>query len=322
MDILCTRVPVNTCLIFLLHWVLNVQRGKAWQTFCKKEVSVNFSSIQLFARNSIGQTKKSLIELFITPKEFAEAFQSSDVGRILGSQLATQFGKSKSHPGALATNVYGMGKWELFKTCASSEYLLKRRHSFYYIFRLCQRLPFFNKQRDLLFLPSWAYALPSWIFKIPVTIAAVTVWLFLTYFVIGYDPDAGREQSVAAALGSFALLIPIPLGGFILSKALEKHQTVKSEQSLSNEENGGSSSVETKENRKRGMILPFEPYSVTFDEVTYSVDMPQMFVEEVMELIELNPIRNAIVGLPSINYLSAEQRKRLTIAVECHGTRG
>jgi hypothetical protein len=27
---------------------------------------------------------------------------------------------------------------------------------------------------------------------------------------------------------------------------------------------------------KRGMVLPFEPYSITFDEIVYSVDMPQV----------------------------------------------
>ncbi|CAK9168101.1 unnamed protein product [Ilex paraguariensis] len=42
----------------------------------------------------------------------------------------------------------------------------------------------------------------------------------------------------------------------------------------------------------------------------------KMFVEEVMELVELNPIRNSLVGLPGIDGLSTEQRKRLTIAVE------
>ena len=26
--------------------------------------------------------------------------------------------------------------------------------------------------------------------------------------------------------------------------------------------------------KKRGMILPFEPYSITFDQIVYSVDMP------------------------------------------------
>jgi len=42
----------------------------------------------------------------------------------------------------------------------------------------------------------------------------------------------------------------------------------------------------------------------------------QIFVEEVMELVELKPLRDALVGLPGVNGLSTEQRKRLTIAVE------
>lgn len=42
----------------------------------------------------------------------------------------------------------------------------------------------------------------------------------------------------------------------------------------------------------------------------------QKFVQEVMDLVELNPLRDALVGLPGISGLSTEQRKRLTIAVE------
>ena len=33
-----------------------------------------------------------------------------------------------------------------------------------------------------------------------------------------------------------------------------------------------------------------------------------MFVVEVMDLVELNPLRNSIVGLPGVNGLSTEQR--------------
>ncbi|XP_071734203.1 pleiotropic drug resistance protein 1-like [Rutidosis leptorrhynchoides] len=40
------------------------------------------------------------------------------------------------------------------------------------------------------------------------------------------------------------------------------------------------------------------------------------FVDEVMDLVELNPLRDSLVGLPGVNGLSTEQRKRLTIAVE------
>ncbi|XP_057840632.2 ABC transporter G family member 29-like [Cryptomeria japonica] len=40
------------------------------------------------------------------------------------------------------------------------------------------------------------------------------------------------------------------------------------------------------------------------------------FVDEVMELVELDGLRDALVGLPGVTGLSIEQRKRLTIAVE------
>ncbi|KAK9939882.1 hypothetical protein M0R45_016563 [Rubus argutus] len=110
-----------------------------------------------------------------------------------------------------------------------------------------------------------------------------------------------------------------------------------------------SSSMSASNNEsRRGMVLPFQPLSLAFNHVNYYVDMPaemksqgivesrlqllqdvsgafrpdvkketrKMFVEEVMELVELNPLRNALVGLPGVDGLSTEQRKRLTIAVE------
>ncbi|KAL3633436.1 transcription factor [Castilleja foliolosa] len=43
---------------------------------------------------------------------------------------------------------------------------------------------------------------------------------------------------------------------------------------------------------------------------------PRIFIEEVMELVELNSLGGSLVGLPGVNGLSTEQRKRLTIAVE------
>uniref|UniRef100_A0A7N0U8F5 ABC transporter domain-containing protein n=1 Tax=Kalanchoe fedtschenkoi TaxID=63787 RepID=A0A7N0U8F5_KALFE len=42
----------------------------------------------------------------------------------------------------------------------------------------------------------------------------------------------------------------------------------------------------------------------------------KMFVEEVMELVELTSLSGAVVGFPGVDGLSFEQRKRLTIAVE------
>ncbi|KAM5578905.1 pleiotropic drug resistance protein 1-like [Rosa sericea] len=415
------------------------------------------------------------------------------------------------------------------------------------------KLPVFYKQRDFFFFPSWAYALPTWILQIPISFVEIAVWVFMTYYVIGYDPNVGRffkqyilflfvnqmasglfrtigalcrDLVVANTLGSFALLILFTLSGFVLSrddinkewiwgywssplmysqnaivvnellgkswrhvlpnstisvgvaaleyrgffthaywywlgvgaligfillfnifyvlalsylKPLGKIQAVKSEDSGRIAEESRSSqpttpdsintevSAEAINRGKRGMVLPFEPHSITFDEITYSVDMPQemkmegvveeklvllkgvsgsfrpgvltalmgvsgagkttlmdvlagrktggyiegdikisgypkkqetfarisgyceqndihsphvtvyesllysawlrlppevtsetkkVFIEQVMELVELNPLRQALVGLPGINGLSTEQRKRLTIAVE------
>ncbi|KAE8701519.1 putative Suppressor of protein silencing 3 [Hibiscus syriacus] len=61
------------------------------------------------------------------------------------------------------------------------------------------------------------------------------------------------------------------------------------------------------------------PHVTVFESLVYSAWLrlaKDMFVEEVMELVELNPLKNSLVGLPGVNGLSTEQRKRLTIAVE------
>jgi hypothetical protein len=54
------------------------------------------------------------------------------------------------------------------------------------------KLPVFYKQRDLLFFPPWTYSIPPWILKIPITFVEVAAWVFLTYYVIGFDPNIGR----------------------------------------------------------------------------------------------------------------------------------
>ncbi|KAL6344974.1 hypothetical protein AAG906_007705 [Vitis piasezkii] len=495
---------------------------------------------------------------FVTVTEFSEAFQSFHVGRRLGDELAIPFDKAKAHTAALTTKKYGASKKELLKACISRELLLMKRNSFVYIFKMCQLILLafimmtlflrtemprktiadgwifgLYKQRDLLFYPSWAFSLPTWILKIPITLVEVAIWVFMTYYVVGFDPNIerqyllllcvnqmasgllrlmaalGRNIIVANTFGSFALLAVLVMGGFVLSKddvkpwwmwgywispmmygqnaiavneflgkswrhvpenatdplgvlvlksrgifpearwywlgvgaligyvllfnflftvALAylnpygKHQTVLSEETLTEQSSRGTSSTgdgssrslsarvgsfnNADQNRKREMILPFEPLSITFDEIRYAVDMPQarspygfngmgvsgagkttlmdvlagrktggyidgsikisgypknqktfarilgyyeqtdihsphvtvyesllysawlrlppevdsatrkMFIEEVMELVELNSLRQALVGLPGVDGLSTEQRKRLTVAVE------
>ncbi|KAK6137135.1 hypothetical protein DH2020_029128 [Rehmannia glutinosa] len=221
------------------------------------------------------------------------------------------------------------------------------------------KLPVFYKQRDMFFFPAWAYGLPSWLLKIPITFIEVAIWTCLTYYVMGFDPNVGRQyllllfvHQCALALFRFigaaddvqswwiwgywssplmyaqnAILVNeftghswsrlvngtelgvhvmrsrgffpqsnwywIGLGAvigfiflfnilFLIALAVlgpyEKPQAVLPEEtedgamqkSISSE----SSSAETDENKKKGMILPFEPHSITFDDVRYSVDMP------------------------------------------------
>ncbi|KAM3699900.1 hypothetical protein ACJW31_05G060400 [Castanea mollissima] len=532
---------------------------------------------------------------FVTVQDFAKAFQSFHVGMGLGDEIVVPYNKRESHKAALTTKMYGVSKRELLKACMSREYLLMKRNSFVYFFKLMQlstmaivamtvflrtkmhrhsvadgviflgalffslvtnmfngmseilmtvaKLPVFYKQRNLLFYPSWAYALPLWILKIPITLIEVGVWVFMTYYVIGrllkqclllfvltqmasalfrFLAGVGRNMIVTNIFAFFILLLSFALSGFwiwgywisplmyaqnamVANELLAKswsHVLPNSTEPLgveimksrgffpheywywigvgaligfillfnlyftlaltylnreqigegmhltcrrrnrSNSTGGATYShltnigppsvtteatMRTSSNMKRGMILPFQPHSITFDEITYSVDVPKemrnqgihedklmllkgvsgafrpsvltalmgvsgagkttlmdvlagrktggyiegnitisgypkkletfarisgyceqndihsphitvynsllysswlrlsseanynnrkMFIEEVMELVELNPMRQALVGLPGVNGLSTEQRKRLTIAVE------
>ncbi|KAJ3687421.1 hypothetical protein LUZ61_016585 [Rhynchospora tenuis] len=54
------------------------------------------------------------------------------------------------------------------------------------------RLQVFYKQRDCYFYPSWAYAIPASLLKIPVSLLESLVWTSITYFLIGYSPEASR----------------------------------------------------------------------------------------------------------------------------------
>lgn len=44
----------------------------------------------------------------------------------------------------------------------------------------------------LEFYLSWVYVLPLWIINIPITFIEASVWVFMTHYVIGYDPNVGR----------------------------------------------------------------------------------------------------------------------------------
>lgn len=54
------------------------------------------------------------------------------------------------------------------------------------------RLPVFYKQRDFLFYPAWAFGLPIWVLRIPLSVVESGIWSILTYYTIGFAPEASR----------------------------------------------------------------------------------------------------------------------------------
>ncbi|MCO5595653.1 hypothetical protein L7F22_049698 [Adiantum nelumboides] len=108
------------------------------------------------------------------------------------------------------------------------------------------RLPVFYKERDQMFYPAWASSIPTFIMRVPLSILESFIWVALTYYVIGFAPEAssrffrqflllflvsqmayslfrfigaaGRTLTVASTFGAFALMIIFVLGGFVISR--------------------------------------------------------------------------------------------------------
>ncbi|XP_037468082.1 ABC transporter G family member 41-like [Triticum dicoccoides] len=55
-----------------------------------------------------------------------------------------------------------------------------------------ERLPVFYKHRDNYFYPAWAYAIPSFILKIPFSLVGSVALTSISYYLIGYTPEASR----------------------------------------------------------------------------------------------------------------------------------
>ncbi|KAL9463515.1 hypothetical protein AB3S75_001346 [Citrus x aurantiifolia] len=108
-----------------------------------------------------------------------------------------------------------------------------------------QRFPVFYKQRDLMFHPVWTFTLPTFLLRIPISVFESVVWVVVTYYTIGFAPEASRFfknfllvfliQQMAAAMfrliagvcrtmiiantgGALTLLVVFLLGGFIVPK--------------------------------------------------------------------------------------------------------
>ncbi|TVU02121.1 hypothetical protein EJB05_52388, partial [Eragrostis curvula] len=87
------------------------------------------------------------------------------------------------------------------------------------------RLPVFYKQRDYYFYPAWAYAIPAFILKVPVSLVESIAWTSISYFLIGYTPEASRcvasycQTMVTGSVGgTLSFLVILLFGGFIIPR--------------------------------------------------------------------------------------------------------
>ncbi|CAI0420522.1 unnamed protein product, partial [Linum tenue] len=281
--------PREDALDFFQHMGFRCPERKNVPDFLQEVISKNDQK-QYWAR-------KDQVYHYITVREFAEAFKSFTVGEEMRHELSKPFDKKKGHAAALAFRRYGIPEMQLLKACLSREFLLMKKNSFVFIFKIVQltvmalilmtlflktqmhretvidgviymgalffivsmiifngmadlsmtvaKLPVFYKQRNFGFYPSWAYSLPSSFLQIPTTLVEVAVWVSITYFMIGFDPELsrflkqyfllvlvgqmsgslfrflaaiGRNVIVASTLSSFILLVLMTLSGFVLSR--------------------------------------------------------------------------------------------------------
>jgi hypothetical protein len=166
---------------------------------------------------------------------------------ILGTIAMTVFLRTKMHRDSVEDGVIFMGAMFL-------GLLTHLFNGFAELAMSIAKLPIFYKQRDLLFYPSWAYGLPTWVLKIPISFLECAVWICMTYYVIGFDPNIvrffrhylllvlisqmasglfrvlaalGREMVVADTFGSFAQLILLILGGYLIARGtLNLHSAI------------------------------------------------------------------------------------------------
>ncbi|XP_047328940.1 pleiotropic drug resistance protein 2-like [Impatiens glandulifera] len=122
--------PRDNILDFFEHMGFKCPERKGVADFLQEVTSSKDQEQYWFRRNQPHR--------FISVSEFSQSFKSFHIGQQVLQELRVPFDKSRVHPAALVTDKFGISNWELFRACFAREWLLMKRSSFIYIFKVVQ----------------------------------------------------------------------------------------------------------------------------------------------------------------------------------------
>uniref|UniRef100_F6GUS2 ABC transporter domain-containing protein n=1 Tax=Vitis vinifera TaxID=29760 RepID=F6GUS2_VITVI len=179
--------------------------------------------------------------LLLSRHRFLYIFRTCQVA-FVGLITCTMYLRTRIHPRNEADG-------ELYLSCLFFGLVHMMFNGFSELPIMIARLPIFYKQRDNYFHPAWAWSVASWILRLPYSVIESVIWSCVVYYPVGFAPSAGRffrflfvlfsthqmalglfrvmaasarDMIVANTVCSFALLVVLLLGGFLIPKALIK----------------------------------------------------------------------------------------------------
>ncbi|KAJ9698671.1 hypothetical protein PVL29_007638 [Vitis rotundifolia] len=179
--------------------------------------------------------------VLVSRHRFLYIFRTCQVA-FVGLITCTMYLRTRIHPRNEADG-------ELYLSCLFFGLVHMMFNGFSELPIMIARLPIFYKQRDNYFHPAWAWSVASWILRLPYSVIESVIWSCVVYYPVGFAPSAGRffrflfvlfsvhqmalglfrvmaasarDMIVANTVCSFALLVVLLLGGFLIPKALIK----------------------------------------------------------------------------------------------------
>ncbi|KAM0856563.1 hypothetical protein ACQ4PT_045746 [Festuca glaucescens] len=272
----------------------------------------------------------------VSVPEFAELFKSFHVGQQMLKEMQIPFEKSKTHPAALTTKKYGLSSKESLKVVMSRELLLMKRNSFIYIFKVSQ-LIILGLMAMTVFLRT---KMPSGQVSDGTKFFGALTFSLITILFNGFAEEMkeqgfaeSRLQLLTDISGAFRPGVLTALVGVSGAGKTTLMDVLAGRKTSGSIEGSITLSGYPKKQETFARISGYceqndihSPNVTIYESILYSAWLRlssnvddktrKMFVEEVMTLVEVDVLRNAMVGLPGVDGLSTEQRKRLTIAVE------